>query len=286
LKTVYSAKNSDLRGKVVCGDAIEFLRRLRAESARVVFLDPPFNLGKRYDKKQDLDRKPEQEYRNWLLQVASESIRVLEPGGALFVYHIPSWAMRLGSRLDEQLTFRQWIAVSMKNGFVRGNQLYPAHYALLMFAKGKLRKFVRPKISPAECRTCGELLKDYGGYKSIIQRKGINLSDIWGDISPVRHASTKTRAANELPELLFHRIFKMVGAKGALYVDPFAGSGSGVLAAIKRGMRFAACDIVADNCGLIAYRIKTYRRLRTDTRKRRSTLENLKKSPSGIRTKT
>lgn len=267
LTTVYKARNAYLTGQIVCGDAIEFLRSLPADSARIVFLDPPFNLGKRYDKKRTLDRKPELEYREWLLQVASECVRVLEPGGALFLYHIPVWAMRLGGQLDERLIFRQWIAVSMKNGFVRGNQLYPAHYALLMFGKGKLKKFVRPKISPAECRTCGELIKDYGGYKPIIRRKGINLSDIWDDLSPVRHATTKHRAANELPELLFHRIFKMVGAKNSLYVDPFAGSGSGILAAAKRGIHFAGCDLVRENCTLTMQRLtelKDIKRRRAD----------------------
>jgi len=268
IEVVYAARTKKLSGKVVCCDAIEFLKSLPSDCARVIFLDPPFNLGKQYNKTQNLDRRPEEEYRKWLVGVASESVRVLEPGGALLLYHIPSWAMRLGSKLDDALTFRQWIAVSMKNGFVRGNQLYPAHYALLMFAKGKLKKFVRPKISPPECRTCGELLKDYGGYKPIIRRKGINLSDIWDDLSPVRHANRKHRVANELPELLFHRIFRMVGARRSLYVDPFAGSGSGVLAAVKRGMRFAACDLVPHNCALIARRLDEFRA----TQKRRPKL--------------
>jgi site-specific DNA-methyltransferase (adenine-specific) len=253
--TARRTEKVNVSNKIVCGDAVEFLKKLPPACARIVFLDPPFNLGKQYDKKKKLDHKPVEKYEQWLIEVASESVRVLEPGGALFLYHIPLWAMRLGSSLDNKLTFRQWIAISMKNGFPRGNRLYPAHYALLMFGKGKLKKFLRPKISPAECRTCGELLKDYGGYKPIIRRKGINLSDIWDDLSPVRHANRKHRTANELPDLLFHRIFTMVGTKGTLYVDPFAGSGSGILAAVKRGMRFAGCDIVRANCTLIKRRL-------------------------------
>lgn len=260
-RVVYEVRTKRFKGKVICGDAIEFLKGLRPNCARVIFLDPPFNLGKRYDKTRDLDCRPENEYQDWLMDVTSESIRVLEPGGVLFLYHLPSWAMRLGSHLDAALTFRQWIAVSMKNGFARGDRLYPAHYALLMFSKGRLKKFVRPKIPPPQCKTCGELIRDYGGYKSIILRKGINLSDVWDDLSPVRHANRKHRAANELPELLFHRILKMVGAKKTLYVDPFAGSGSGVLAAVKRGMIFAACDLVAENCALIARRLNDLKTL-------------------------
>lgn len=98
-------------------------------------------------------------------------------------------------------------------------------------------------------------MKDYGGYKPIILRKGINLSDFWDDLSPVRHANRKHRSANELPELLFHRVLTMVGSKGSLYVDPFGGSGSGVVAAARRGMRFVACDIVRANCRLMKSRL-------------------------------
>jgi len=254
-RIIYAAKGKSVNGKIVCGDASEFLKSLPRDSARVVFLDPPFNLGKLYDGKKKLDRMPGADYQTWIEGIAHESIRVLEPGGSLFLYHVPLWAMRFGAYLDRRLTFHQWIAISMKNGFVRGNRLYPAHYALMMFTKGKPKRFARPRISPQECRTCGELVKDYGGYKPIIRRKGINLSDFWEDLSPVRHANQKHRAANELPALLFHRVLTMVGSRGSLYVDPFGGSGSGVIAAARRGMRFAACDIVTANCKLMKRRL-------------------------------
>lgn len=255
---IFKSKSKSIDGKIVCGDAIQFLKTITSDSARVLFLDPPFNLGKRYDRKKNLDRMPRHEYGKWLENVADEAVRILEPGGSLFLYHVPLWAMRLGAYLDCKLAFHQWIAISMKNGFVRGTRLYPAHYALMMFTKGKPKRFVRPRISPQECRTCGELLKDYGGYKPIIRRKGINLSDFWDDLSPVRHATTKHRAANELPALLFHRVLTMVGGRGSLYVDPFGGSGTGVIAAARRGMRFAACDIVKANCILMKRRLHEF----------------------------
>jgi site-specific DNA-methyltransferase (adenine-specific) len=266
-KIIYKSRSMSVCGQIVCSDAIEFLAALPRDSARVLFLDPPFNLGKRYGGKKNLDRMPGDEYGRWLEDVADEAIRVLEPGGSLFLYHVPLWAMRLGTYLDGKLTFHQWIAVSMKNGFVRGNRLYPAHYALMMFTKGNPKRFVRPRISPQECRTCGELVKDYGGYKPIIRRKGINLSDIWDDLSPVRHASTKHRPANELPALLFHRVLTMVGARGSLYVDPFGGSGSGVVAAVRRGMHFASCDIVRANCLLMKRRLLEFAEARSEVSK-------------------
>src|SRR5260370_11709337 len=143
----------------------------------------------------------------------------------------------------------------MKNGFVRGKRLYPAHYALIMLTKGIPTVLNRPKTLPAECRHCGKYIKDYGGYRSIIEEKGINLSDFWDDVSPVRHAQRKNRVANELPQIIFDRVMQISSEPGSLYVDPFAGSGGGVVAAVKAGMPFAACDIVASNCRLIVKRL-------------------------------
>jgi len=259
-KIIKKYRGKYLKGTVRQGEALAYLCTLKKESADIVFLDPPFNLGKIYsDFDLTLDHRTEEEYSNWLKKVLDESIRILTPGGALYLYHIPLWAMRFGSYIEQSLTLRHWIAIAMKNGFVRGSKLYPAHYALLYFTKGDPAHFTRPKLSPATCRHCGKLVKDYGGYLKIIEDKGINLSDFWEDLSPVRHSNRKFRDANELPPILFERIIQISGDEGMLYVDPFAGTGSGVITAGKVGMTFDACDIVADNCSIICQRLEELR---------------------------
>lgn len=248
--------NRSVEGIVCCSDALEFLRDLRKESASVIFLDPPFNLGKVYsEEKPQLDCVPEDLYRRWFQAVLLESVRILEPGGALYLYHLPAWAMRFGAYLELHLRFRQWIAVSMKNGFVRGPRLYPAHYALTLFTKGAPRTFRRPRIPLEQCRHCGEYVKDYGGYLALVEYKGVNLSDFWDDLSPVRHLKRKNRPANELPEVFFRRILEISGRRNSLFVDPFMGSGTGVIAAARFGMKFAANDILVQNCDLACRRL-------------------------------
>jgi DNA modification methylase len=83
----------------------------------------------------------------------------------------------------------------------------------------------------------------------------VNLSDFWEDLSPVRHVNHKYRSANELPKEFFKRIFDISGAPGILYVDPFAGSGTGVIHAISAQMSFKVCDIVNENCNIIKKRL-------------------------------
>jgi site-specific DNA-methyltransferase (adenine-specific) len=247
------------RGELYHADALLFLRGIRSKTAGIVFLDPPFNLGKNYDPDNPHnDLKPSEEYGKFITQVIDESIRVLAPGGALYLYHLPIWAMRLGSYIEQRLELRHWIAVTMKNGFARGRRLYPAHYGLLYFTKGTPRHFTRPKKQPDVCRHCGKPVRDYGGYASIIKENGgVNLSDVWDDISPVRHTKYKSRVQNELPSKLTSRIVRISGYPRGVLVDPFAGSGSVIMAAIRAKMKFKACDVVESNCKLISERIDT-----------------------------
>jgi site-specific DNA-methyltransferase (adenine-specific) len=255
--TLYSRYvDPNANGEIFQGDALAFLSNLQDDVASIVFLDPPFNLGKDYGNGKGHDRRPHTQYISWLLALIRESERVLMPGGALYVYHLPSLATQLTGLLNEILQFRHWIAISMKNTFVRGNWLYPAHYALLYYTKGSPEHFYRPKLTPQKCRHCNSYIKDYGGYRHIIEKKGINLSDIWEDISPVRHNNRKSRGANELPMKLLERIISISGVPEDLYVDPFAGGGNGVLAALKAEMRFSTCDIEEEYCRLVSERIE------------------------------
>ena len=195
-----------------------------------------------------------------MTSVLLDCVRALAPGGALYLYHLPSWNLRFGADLERHLEFRHWIAISMKNGFARGRKLYPAHYSLLYFTKGPPHHFERPKVPPALCRHCGKHLKDYGGYTPIIERKGLNLSDVWEDVSPIRHGANKYRSANELPSIITDRVLQISGLPDGSFADPFAGSGSALLSAARFGMRFKGNDLLRENCLVIRDRLDAFKK--------------------------
>ena len=175
---------------------------------------------------------------------------------------MPTWGLKFGAFLQEKITFRHWIAISMKNGFARGKYLYPAHYALLYFTKGIPSSFNRPKIPAPKCRKCGEYVKDYGGYKEYI-RNGINLSDIWEDFSPVRHHKYKNRTSNELPIEFLRRIISISGKKNGVIIDPFVGSGTSILAAVETNMYYIASDREQMYCDTALSRLTKFKQNRS-----------------------
>jgi len=143
----------------------------------------------------------------------------------------------------------------LRRYYVRRNVTdYPAHYSLLYYTKGKPSSFARPKVPRPICAKCKKDLRDYGGYKKYVAN-GINLSDVWDDVSPVRHHNTKTRAANELPLVIPERVITISGVEHGLVVDPFAGSGTTVVAARSAQMHFVAADCEMEYCRLMSNRV-------------------------------
>jgi len=218
-------------GVLFKGDCLALLPSIASGSVDCVFADPPFNLGKEYGPQVD-DRRAEDEYLNWCYRWADELVRVLAPGGSLFIYNLPRWNVHIAAHLDGKLTFRHWIVVDMKFSLPVAGRLYPAHYSLLYFAKGRRpRTFSPPRLPLATCRHCGGELRDYGGYKDRMNPRGVNLSDVWTDISPVRHSRYKNRRANELSLRLMDRVLDIATIPGDLVLDPFAGAGTTLVAA-------------------------------------------------------
>ncbi|MBI3800165.1 MAG: site-specific DNA-methyltransferase [Deltaproteobacteria bacterium] len=215
-------------------DCLKLFAMLRDESIDCIFADPPFNLGKDYGNGAVKDDLKKYDYLRWSFAWIDESIRVLKPGGSLFIYILPQWGYHLATHLEEmhKLLFRHWIALSMKSTFPRGRKLYPAHYALLYFTKGEPKTFNRVRLPIPICRHCGKDIKDYGGHRKYLNPLGLNLTDFWDDTAPARHRKFKTRwHINELKPMIPSRCFEISTNPGEVVLDPFGGGGSSYEAA-------------------------------------------------------
>lgn len=207
---------------------MQILPHIKDEAIDLVFADPPFNLGKQYGTRVN-DRLSPDEYISWCAKWIRECVRVLKPGGAFFLYNIPRWNLILGNQLlGAGLQFRHWIAVDIKLGLPIPGQLYPSHYSLLYYAKGKPKIFRRIRVPIEKCRHCGGEIKDYGGHRNAMNPKGVNLTDVWNDIPPVRHRKFKSakRTSNQLSTTLLSRVINIATEPSDIVLDPFGGSGT------------------------------------------------------------
>jgi site-specific DNA-methyltransferase (adenine-specific) len=230
-------------GRLYGEDCLEVLPHVPTRSVDCVFADPPFNLGKDYGDGVSDDLAGDA-YLAWCRRWLDECVRVLKPGGALFVYNLPKHNIHLAAYLDRFLELKHWVAVDIKFSLPIPSRLYPSHYSLLYFVKGpRPRVFHPPRLPLQTCRHCGGELKDYGGYKDRMNPRGVNLTDVWTDIPPVRHRRHKNRGANELALKMLDRVLDVATDEGDLVLDPFGGSGTTFAACELKGRRWIGTEL-------------------------------------------
>ena len=231
-------------GKLYQQDCISLLKTIEDNSFDVIFADPPFNLNKLYPSKIN-DSLKEEEYISWQEEWVYECIRVLKPGGSFFIWNLPRWNTYLTPLLNSHLTFKHWISVDVKYSLPIPGRLYPSHYSLLYYIKGIKANTFHPDRLPMEiCPNCQTDLRDYGGYKDKMNPLGVNLSDVWYDIPPVRHSKYKKRkGANELSLKLLDRIIEMSSNEGDTIFDPFGGSGTTYIVAELKNRSWVGTEI-------------------------------------------
>lgn len=232
-------------GALFSGDCLEIMPAIRSRSVDTIFADPPFNIGKQYGGGFD-DARNDRDYVAWCKTWLRQCIRVLKPGGAIFVYNLPRWNIVTGAFLMEKgLTFRHDIAIEMKNSLPIRGRLYPSHYSLLYFTKGSPKTFRNIRTPIPVCRHCGGEIPDYGGHRDKMNPLGVNLTDIWTDIPIVRHKKYKPtgRGANTLSTKMLDRIVEITTEPGDVVLDPFAGAGTTCAVAEKKARRWIAVEL-------------------------------------------
>lgn len=252
----YEALRTDL-GVLYNADCLEILPYLKEETVDTAFADPPFNLSKKYGSKV-IDNIPDHEYVAWCKKWLNQCIRLVKPGGSLFIYNLPKWNIILGAYLIEKgLLFRHSIAVNIKFGLPIQGRLYPSHYSLLYFTKGKPKSFRKIRTPIERCRHCKGEIKDYGGHRSAMHPNGVNLTDVWNDIPPVRHRKfkSKKRTANQLSTKLLERVVLMSTNVYDTVLDPFGGSGTTYDVCERHHRRWIGIEL--ENVAVIIERLKT-----------------------------
>ncbi len=227
--------------QILCGDAIEIMKKIPDNSLDMTFADPPFNLNKKYGNYKD--KKSEEEYIKWCEQWLTEMVRITKPTGSILVHNIPKWLIYYANYLNKVAFFKHWIVWDSMS-IPLGKTLLPAHYGILFYTKNqKDFKFNELRAPHKKCLNCGKMIKDYGGKKSQINPLGTLLNDVWSDIHRIRHKNRRDEHPCQLPEPLLERLILMTTNEKDIVLDPFIGAGTTALAAKRLGRSFIGIDV-------------------------------------------
>lgn len=206
----------DKKLNIICGDAINELKKIPDKSVRLIVTDPPYNLNKDYGNNKD--NLEFNEYLDFSRQWLNEAYRILTDDGTIYVFMGMRYISYIYSILEQEIGmyFNSWITWYYTQGIGKTKGFSPRHDDILMFTKHP-KKFV---FNLDDIR----IPQKY--YRSVNNMRGANPGNVW-EFSHM-HYSNKNRKSHptQKPEGLYERMILASSNEGDTILDPFSGSGT------------------------------------------------------------
>lgn len=203
------------RLEILCGDAIEELKKVPSDSIDLIIADPPYNLGKDYGN--DSDSRQFEDYIEFTKHWTNEAKRVLKPTGTMYVFmgfRFISYLYQILER-EQKLLFNNWICWHYTQGIGKKKGFSPRHDDILVFVK-----------SDNFCFNLDEIRIPQKFYRAINNMRGANPGDVW-EFSHVHYCNeNRQNHPTQKPEGLLERIVLASSKPNDLVLDPFSGSGT------------------------------------------------------------
>ena len=225
---------------IVCGDCIKILAGELFAQADLVFADPPFNIGYKYDLYRD--RKKYDEYYAWTEKWMAACCGVLKPTGSLWVAIGDEYAaeVRIIAR-GLGLNLRNWVVWHYTFGQSTKRKFARSHTHLFYWTKDP-KKFT---FNDMAVRIPSARQTTYADKRA--NPKGKLPDDVW---SFSRVCGTFNERVQwhpcQMPEKVLERIIKASSNPGDLVLDPFIGSGTTAIAAARLGRNYFGVDVSPD----------------------------------------
>lgn len=233
------------------GDCLEGMRGLEAGSVPLVFADPPFNIGFKYDTYHD----KRADYVEWCAAWLGEVARILTPTGTLWLAIGDDYAAELKIAAEATgLRLRSWVIWYFTFGQNNPGGFTRSHTHLLHFVKGEGFTFnaAAVKVPSARQTVYKDKRAKAGGRLPdntwILRPAGFSEGeDTWH--VPRLNGNAKERLGwhpCQMPETVLERIILVSSNPGDMVVDPFAGSGTSLAVALRLGRRARGWELSAE----------------------------------------
>ena len=206
----------DKKLSVICGDAIEEMKKLPDGTIRLIVTDPPYNLNKNYGNNQD--KLEFDAYIDFSRQWLTEAKRVLTDDGTIYVFMGMRYISYIFNILEQELnmTFNSWITWFYTQGIGKTKGFSPRHDDILMFTKSS-KNFV---FHLDNIRVPQKF------YRSVNNMRGANPGNVW-EFSHMHYCNkNRKKHPTQKPEGLYERMILASSDPGDVVLDPFVGSGT------------------------------------------------------------
>lgn len=283
-------------GQIAVGDCISLMNSWPEASIDLIFADPPYNIGYKYDKYED--KRDDAEYLQWTYDWIDGCTRLLAPTGSFYILIGDEYAAETRLHLkklerEKKLVMRNWIIWHYTFGQNCRAKLNRSHAHLFYCVGPQIFKqaiktkqeaypftFNKSEIAipsarqttyaDARANPTGKLPDDtwYLRPQEAMENRPDDLAENqpWyfdpdGDTWYLSRLCGTFKERQgwhpcQLPEALLERVIRLSSNPGDLVFDPFTGSGTTLATAARLDRRWLGCELSPDYAAKATKRIE------------------------------
>jgi adenine-specific DNA-methyltransferase len=242
------------------GDCREMLRQVPDRAVQLVVTSPPYNLGKEYESRLHLD-----DYVAQQREVIAECARVLSNRGSICwqvgnyvdsgaIIPLDSLLYPIFSNLG--LKMRNRIVWHFEHGLHCSRRLSGRYETILWFTKGDDYVFEMDAIRVPQKYPGKKYFKGPKTGQYSCNPLGKNPGDVWTIPNVKSNHVEKTGHPCQFPVELIERLVLALSREGDWVLDPFLGTGTSIIAALRHQRRGIGAEVVRKYIDLAKSRIQ------------------------------
>jgi adenine-specific DNA-methyltransferase len=242
------------------GDCIELLKTIPDESLNLIVTSPPYNIGKEYERRLKLGSYLDQQ-----ASVIRQCVRCLSSHGSIcwqvgnYVDNgtiIPLDTVLYPIFRDLGLKMRNRIIWHFEHGLHCSRRFSGRYETILWFTKSDDYVFNLDPVRVPQKYPGKKYFKGPNAGKYSCNPLGKNPGDLWVIPNVKSNHVEKTEHPCQFPVELIERLVLAMTNEGDWVLDPFLGTGSSIIAAIRHNRRGAGAEIVLKYIELAKKRIQ------------------------------
>ncbi len=248
--------------KIYNEDCISGLHQVPDASVDLVVADPPYCLGKDYGNASD--QMKASDFLEWTKKWIQKVIPKIKPAGSLYIFTTWQYSPEIFCYMKQYMTMINEIIWDRKVPSMGGTtrKFSSVHDNIGFFVKQKNYYFDLDAVRiPYDPETKKARIRSIFVGKKWLEI-GYNPKDVWSISRLHRIHAERENHPTQKPLQLIERMVKSSCPEGGLVLDPFAGSGTTIEAAVKNGRRAIGFEMNSDYCQIIAKRMKRLARQR------------------------
>lgn len=242
------------------GDCLDLLKTIPNESLQLVVTSPPYNIGKEYEKKLHLDSYVEQQ-----AKVISECVRALSHKGSICwqvgnyvdngsIVPLDTILYPIFSKLN--LKMRNRIIWHFEHGLHCSRRFSGRYETIIWFTKSDDYFFNLDEVRVPQKYPGKKYFKGPKAGEYSCNPLGKNPGDLWIIPNVKSNHVEKTDHPCQFPVALIERLVLSLTKEKDWVFDPFLGTGTTIVAALRHGRKGAGAEKVSKYVDLSIQRIK------------------------------